>query len=422
MTTLRFLHLADLHLDSPLRGLEAHPDAPAARIRDASRRALVKAVDFALHEQLRLVVIAGDLFDGDWKDWRTGHFLVAQIGRLTRAGVRVVAISGNHDADSVVSRRVTWDEPATLLRSDQPQTIELPEIGVAVHGQSFGTRAMLDNLALGYPRAVEGLFNIGLLHTAAAGHDGHANYAPCSVAQLAAHGYDYWALGHVHTRTILHPDPPVVFAGNLQGRHVNEPGAKGGTLVTVRDGRVANEHVSFDVLRWQRLAVDVSEAGDVEAALSLVQAATGAALDQAEGRLLALRVALVGACRAHAALTRDAGEMREQVRGALLAMAGEAVWLESVEVATRPRLDRAEMRARPDAFGRLVRSIEAPKPAALAEDLAAYARHMLAKGAGLGEVLGEQHAAVLLAQGRLPEELMQRARDLVLARLSEQEG
>ena len=100
MSSFRFLHLADLHLDSPLRGLEADPEAPAERIRTASRLALRNAVDFALAERLDLVVIAGDLFDGDWQDWRTGHFLVGQIGRLTRAGIRVVAIRGNHDAAS----------------------------------------------------------------------------------------------------------------------------------------------------------------------------------------------------------------------------------------------------------------------------------------------------------------------------------
>ena len=420
MVGLRFLHLADLHLDSPLRGLEA--EAPALRIREASRRALANAVQFALDEALPLVVIAGDLFDGDWKDWRTGHFLVEQVGRLTRAGIRVVAISGNHDADSVVSRRVRWEAPATLLRSDQAETVGFPEIGVAVHGQSFRTREMLENLAASYPRRVEGAFNIGLLHTAATGRDGHANYAPCSVEQLAAHGYEYWALGHVHTREVLHPDPPIVFPGNLQGRHVNEPGERGGTLVSVRDGRVALRHVAFDVVRWERLVVDVAAASEVGDAMALVRAAVGEAMERADGRLLALRVVLTGASAVHGALAGDAAETRERVRAELLAVAGEEAWLEGVQVETAPRLERAAMRARTDAFGALVRSIEAADGAALAGGLRAYAADMLGKAAGLGEALGEAHPAVRLAAGEVPEDLLRRARDLLLARLAEGEG
>ena len=420
MAGLRFLHLADLHLDSPLRGLEA--EAPALRIREASRRALANAVQFALDEALPLVVIAGDLFDGDWKDWRTGHFLLGQVGRLTRAGIRVVAISGNHDADSVVSRKVRWEAPATLLPSERPDTVAFPEIGVAVHGQSFRSREMLENLAAGYPRRVEGAFNIGLLHTAASGRDGHANYAPCSVEQLAAHGYEYWALGHVHTREVLHEDPPIVFAGNLQGRHVNEPGERGGTLVSVRDGRVALRHVAFDVVRWERLAVDVSGAGDVGDAMALVREAAGAAVERADGRLLALRVVLTGASAAHAALAGAAGELREMVRGELLAAAGEEAWLEGVQVATAPRLERAAMRARTDAFGELVRSIEAMDAQALAGPLQAYAARMLGRAGGVGEALGEAHPAVRLAAGEVPGARLLGARERRLSRLAEGES
>ncbi len=420
MAGLRFLHLADLHLDSPLRGLEA--EAPAVRIREASRRALANAVQFALDEALPLVVIAGDLFDGDWKDWRTGHFLLGQVARLTRAGVRVVAISGNHDADSVVSRKVRWEPPATLLPSERADTVRFPEIGVAVHGQSFRTREMLENLAAGYPRRVEGLFNIGLLHTAASGREGHANYAPCSVEQLAAHGYEYWALGHVHTREVLHEDPPIVFPGNLQGRHVNEPGERGGTLVEVRDGRVAMRHVAFDVVRWERLAVDLSGAADLGDAMALVRAAAGEAAERADGRLLALRVVLTGSSAAHAALAGASGELRELVRGELLAAAGEEAWLEGVQVATAPRQDRSAMRARTDAFGALVRSIEAVDAGALAGPLQAYAEKMLGRAGGVGEALGEAHPAVRVAAGEVPEGLMQRARELLLARLAEGEG
>ncbi|MBV9750683.1 MAG: metallophosphoesterase, partial [Acetobacteraceae bacterium] len=104
MASFRFLHVADVHLDSPLRGLEENPEAPVGRIREASRRAVENLVEFVLREAVPLVVIAGDLFDGDWRDYCTGHYLANQLGRLTREGVHVVVIRGNHDAESVLTR------------------------------------------------------------------------------------------------------------------------------------------------------------------------------------------------------------------------------------------------------------------------------------------------------------------------------
>ena len=87
MPSFRFLHCADLHLDSPLQGLEADPDAPAARIRDAARHAFTAIVSFAIEQKIDFILAAGDLYDQDWQDWRTGQFLIRELGRLDRAGM-----------------------------------------------------------------------------------------------------------------------------------------------------------------------------------------------------------------------------------------------------------------------------------------------------------------------------------------------
>jgi predicted MPP superfamily phosphohydrolase len=158
------LHCADLHLDSPLRGLEADHDAPAAAIRGATRQALTNLVDFAINRGVAAVLIAGDLYDGEWQDWRTGQFLVAALTRLTQAGIRVVAISGNHDAESIITRKLRWPDGATMLPSKRADTVTIPALNLHIHGRSFATRDTLDNLLPSYPARIEGGLNIGLLH------------------------------------------------------------------------------------------------------------------------------------------------------------------------------------------------------------------------------------------------------------------
>ncbi|MCR0982636.1 metallophosphoesterase family protein [Roseomonas populi] len=423
MTSFRFLHAADLHLDSPLRGLGA--DASAERIRGATRDALRNLVDLAIRERVDFVVVAGDLYDGDWPDFRTGQALVAAFARLTRAGIRVVAVRGNHDAESVLTRSLRLPEGAALLRADRPDTVDWPELGVVLHGQSFETRDVQQNLAQSYPQPAPNRFNIGLLHTAATGRPGHASYAPCTVDQLASHGYDYWALGHIHAREEVLRDPWIVFPGNLQGRHVNEGGAKGASLVTVRHGRVvALDHHALDAVRWARVTVDCEGAADEEAVLDRCRRAIGTAVDAADGRLLAMRLRLEGPCPAHLALARDPASLRQKILAAgLEAAEAGSFWLEDVRIATRPMQDLETLRARDDAVGRLVRAIEAlaERPEEVAAPAApGYATGLLDRASGgLRQALGPDHPAVLAAGGQVPPEMLRRARDLLLARLAQ---
>lgn len=273
MATFRFLHCADLHLDSPLRGLEADPDAPVDKIRGATREALQNLVNFAIEQHIDFVVAAGDLYDGDWPDWRIGHFLTGEITRLTNAGIPFIAIRGNHDAESVITRRLRMpNEMARWLDHRRPETWRLPNLPVSIHGQSFATKAVTENIALAYPPPDPDRFNIGLLHSSVGEREGHDTYASCSVEQLRHHGYDYWALGHIHKRDILARDPWIVFPGNLQGRHIRETSAKGATLVTVTDGRITDEplHIPFDTVRWAFVPVVLAEDADEDAALSQV--------------------------------------------------------------------------------------------------------------------------------------------------------
>jgi exonuclease SbcD len=358
------VHAADLHLDSPLVGLARYEGAPVAEVRGATRRALENLVALCLEENARLLLLAGDLYDGDWRDYSTGLFFAAQMARLREAGTRVVWIRGNHEAQSKITRHLALGDHCVELSTKRPSTLVLEELSLAVHGQGFAAPAISEDLSAAYPEPIGGLFNIGLLHTALGGRRGHAPYAPCDARALAARGYDYWALGHVHQREVVATDPWIVFPGNLQGRHVRETGAKGATLLRIEDGRVTQlEPRALDVVRFCRLELDASPADSILDLAQLAKARLREALAAAEGRLLCARLLLRGASRAHAELARDPERARAQLRATAGEIQGADVWIEDVRFATELPLSHESLVQRDDAIGELVRALHSREAA-----------------------------------------------------------
>jgi DNA repair protein SbcD/Mre11 len=360
--TTRFFHAADLHVDSPLRGLDRYEGAPVDRLRGATRRALEHLVTACIEERVAFLLLAGDVFDGAWKDYSTGLFFGAQMTRLREAGIAVVLVRGNHDAQSEVVKALRLPENVKELSAKKPETFGVPGTNVVVHGQSFAKRVTSDDLAMRYPDRQPGAINVGLLHTSVDGREGHEPYAPTSIATMRAKGYDYWALGHVHAREVLSEDPWVVFPGNLQGRHARETGAKGASLVTIEHGHVAAvEHRSFDVVRWERVACDVSDASDPIDAVERVRAALAEHASSAGDRVLAARVFVTGATKANAAIRRDLERFTGELRAAAADILGDALFVEKVKIETRSFFDLAQVREEASAVGHLARRLEAIK-------------------------------------------------------------
>jgi exonuclease SbcD len=327
---MKFVHAADLHLDSPMKGLAVYPGAPVERMRGATRQALESLVELCVEEDAALLVIAGDIYDGDWKDFSTGLYLRAQLARLREEGIEVVLIRGNHDAASVITRNLKLPG-IHVLSHTAPQSVVLENVGAAVHGQSFATRAVTKNLAADYPDPLADLVNIGLLHTSMGGYAEHENYAPCRLEELVTRGYDYWALGHVHEHAVLHEDPHVVFAGNIQGRQMRECGPKGATVVDVRDDEVAISHHALDHVRWTRVRVDIGGVSDDIEVLERVEAALKGAIEAADGRLLAGRLEITGVTSAHGLLVRERERLDSELRGLATDLGVEQVWLERID-------------------------------------------------------------------------------------------
>lgn len=336
MTSFRFLHTADIHLDSPLRGLSRYEGLPVDRLRRATRDAFDNLIDVAVKDKVDFVVIAGDLFDGDWKDMSTGLYFARAMGRLADAGVRVFVLKGNHDADCTVTRSLPWPENVVVFGSRRAETHDWPELGTALHGRSFPTAAVHEDLSAAYPPPIPGRFNIGVLHTALGGYAQHQTYAPCALPALIAKGYDYWALGHVHAREVVYEDPWIVFPGNLQGRHAKETGAKGATLVEVEDGRVLTARLlPLDVVRWIEAEVDCTDVADMpEVHARVRQRLTQIRAAHPTDRAAVVRVVLTGVTRLAGRLSDRRDALREEVRA--IAEALDELWIEKLVLGTTP--------------------------------------------------------------------------------------
>lgn len=332
---MRVIHAADLHIDSPLRGLGRIEGAPVDDIRLATRRAFSRLVDTCLEDQAALLILAGDVFDGEWRDFNTGLFFVRELARLRDVGTRVVMVRGNHDAESVLARHIPLPEHVHTFPAEAAGTLELPGLGLAVHGQSYGNRSVEDNLAEFYPDRRRDLVNIGVLHTNAIGAAEHSNYAPCTVQQLVRRGYDYWALGHVHKRSILHADPWVVYPGNLQGRHAHESGARGCTVLDIDNLKIRSvAHRDLDVLRWAEISLAAAAAADTDDLLGTLRMRLQQIVFEAGGRPVLARVLVDGATHLHARLAAHPEPFAAQAR-AIAADLGD-VWIEQVRFRTRP--------------------------------------------------------------------------------------
>lgn len=356
MGSFRFVHTGDIHLDSPLKGLFGQQGAAAERVRTATRAALDNLISHAIEEQVAFVIIAGDLYDGDWRDYQTGLFFVTQMGRLAQAGIPVFLLYGNHDAESQITRRLVLPANVKVFSARRPETFRLEDCGVALHGQSFRQRDITDNLVPAYPSPLDGFFNIGVLHTALGGTAGHANYAPCALDDLVNKGYAYWALAHVHQACVLHEKPHVVFCGNLQGRQIREAGPKSASLVSVEDGAVEDvSALHADVVRWIHLPVAVEHCGAAADVIDLVRKAIEDAVARdSQGRLLACRIELTGPTALHGRLLASAEHLLAEARAAALGLGEEAAWIERLIIATHSPETTA---LRKDALGDLQRMI-----------------------------------------------------------------
>jgi DNA repair exonuclease SbcCD nuclease subunit len=327
---IKFIHSADIHLDSPMRMLSKYEGAPVEEVQGATRRALENLVDLAVNEKTDFVLICGDLYDGDWRDYQTGLFFVSQMAKLHDVGISVYIVAGNHDAANRMTRRLPLPKNVRLLSPDEPQTIEIDNIGVVVHGQSFISQAIYSDLSEKYPDAIPGMYNIGMLHTCANSRPGHDPYAPCTIRGLSLKGYDYWALGHIHKRETLLEDPFVIFPGNPQGRHIGETGPKGCMLVTVDEkGLCSPEFRPLEKVRWEICEIDLPDTTSESALFERILEGLARVCGTTELPLI-VRLKLRRESPGYGSIAPEMERIANDIRSESIVLFGGRVWIEKI--------------------------------------------------------------------------------------------
>ncbi len=275
---IRVLHLADVHLDTTFA---SRSDRVRRLLRDGLRTAFVKAVDLAVTERMDAVLIAGDLFDGDTLSFTTERLILEQARRLSEARIPTFYATGNHDPSSLRTRsaRLDWPDGFHVFRSRTPETVQVLDEGgrpcAVIVGSGHESGQEQDNLAALFPVSSGPVPHVGLLHTMVVSAESsqlHDRYAPCTADDLRRVDYDYWALGHIHTRQRVDEEANAWYSGNIQGRTPREGGRRGALVAHIDRGRQATtEFVPLAAVEWCNIDVtdveSISDASRLEAAV-----------------------------------------------------------------------------------------------------------------------------------------------------------
>ena len=379
----RFVHAADLHLDSPFTGIRsAAPENVAKTLYSATFDTYSNIIDLCISERVDALLVAGDIYDGADRSLRAQQAFIDGLRSLDAAGIRSFVCHGNHDPLDGWEARLAYPDGCHRFGSDfeaVPLFPDDPELAV-VYGISYPTRDVYDNLVQRLGKVDESPFTIGLLHANVGGNTDHAQYAPCSVDDLAQSGIDYWALGHVHTRQVLcERAPTVVYPGNPQGRHPNETGARGVYLVEVDDtGNVGLEFRPTDTVRWERLSIDISALQTEQDLLNEIDDAMQNLLDGAQGRSVVVRMTLTGRGELNRFL-RQPGVADDLLAGVNDQWAERLpfVWCERIEDGTAAAIDRDALRFGEDFLAEVLRTADQIRedPETLQDGLAELYQH-----------------------------------------------
>jgi len=360
---LKFVHAADLHLDSPFVGLSEVDPEMRQLLREATFKAFNNVIDLCLNEGVDFLLLAGDVYDSKDRSLRAQLRLREGLKRLSDAGIRTYLSHGNHDPLEGWRTGLKWPDLVHTF-GDSVDSIAHERAGepiTFIHGVSFKKADTRENLALKFERRDSPLFQVGLLHCNVGSNTGHEPYSPCSIADLEASRLDYWALGHVHKSSVLSDHGPrIAYAGNTQGRHINECGPRGCFLVNVDDRHdIHTQFIATDVLRWRRAELLIEGITDADGLLNGLQRCLIDVQNESDGRPAICRMSITGRGSMHTELTRT--ERLEEYLAEICdfgASLSPSVWIADMRPKTSPEIDIDRRMKSEDILGDCLRLIE----------------------------------------------------------------
>jgi exonuclease SbcD len=310
MKPIKFIHCADLHIDTPFKGISEIQPELKELLCQSTYKSFNHIVELAINEKVDCVIIAGDIYDSEDKSVPAQLKFRNNINRLSEKDIPTFIAYGNHDPLNGWSATLKWPKDVFVFPGDKVACYPLVKNGETValiYGISFAKQVVTENLASRFPRAEKGLLTVGVLHTNIGTNTGHANYAPCSIGDLSKAGIDYWALGHIHKHSILSTsNPAVVYSGCSQGTNSREIGPRGCCLVTLESGN--DPIIQFkptDTIRYGIDSIDISNCQDVDDVIYSINNKCQAVLNEIDGRNAVLRLTLTGRTNLHKDLQKE---------------------------------------------------------------------------------------------------------------------
>ncbi len=357
--SFRFIHCADLHLDTPFIGITADNPEISGTIRESTFEAFSSVVRLSIETGAEFLLLAGDIFDNGRQTVRAVMRFRDMLQELSDSGIRTFMVHGNHDPAGTAFSAISWPESVHIFPGSGPQCVNFSAkdgSSISVTGQSHETASVKKNLAAEFPRRPDTEFRIALLHALAGKGSVHAPYAPCTVSQLKQHGFDYWALGHVHNFKILATHPHVVYPGCIQGRSFRETGPRGCVCVNVQDGEVMDtEFHPVDSVRWEQADIPINGFNTVDALEQAILDKIESLSVDTEGRPLICRLALTGRGALYRTLYRDStrDELVERLREGLSGT-NPFIWLQAIKTFCLPEFDMKERMKGDDFLSRVL--------------------------------------------------------------------
>ncbi len=356
LMNFKFLHCADIHLDTPFTGIGSTNEELAKRLKNANKNILSNLGDIAIQNKVDFVIIAGDLFDSVEKSLESQLRCLRVFEKLMKNNIKVFLVAGNHDP---LSQRldIRWPENLILFPSGKPTTHEImvKNQRVLVHGVSYESPQEKENKVYQFPNGRQDSFNIGVLHCEIGGQEG-SNYSPCGIGDLLDKGYDYWALGHIHKQKILSTSPYIVYPGSVQGKSIKEVGEKGCYLINVANGIIEHKFISTHQIIWLEQEIDIKDMN-----LQSLVKAMGNIIKGVEKEIdcqgAIMRFKLVGKGSLHSItpeqlrdITSEINEQEDFIK--------KFVWVESIVKDTSPTYDLEFLEGRCDFLGTYLRTVK----------------------------------------------------------------